>query len=74
MKQQESDKIIALYGRLLSDDELAEGSNSIKNQKLILNKYAEDNKFQNIKFFVDDGDFGTTFTGPAFMEMMELIF
>lgn len=72
MKQLESDEITALYCRLSRDDELAGESNSIKNQKLILSKYAEDNKFQNIKFFVDDGYSGTTFTRPAFMEMMEL--
>ena len=72
MKQLESDKITALYCRLSRDDELSGESNSIKNQKLILSKYAEDNKFQNIKFFVDDGYSGTTFTRPAFMEMMEL--
>ena len=72
MKQLESDKITALYCRLSRDDELAGESNSIKNQKIILSKYAEDNKFQNIKFFVDDGYSGTTFTRPAFMEMMDL--
>ena len=72
MKQLESDKITALYCRLSRDDELSGESNSIKNQKSILSKYAEDNKFQNIKFFVDDGYSGTTFTRPAFMEMMEL--
>ena len=72
MKQLESDKITALYCRLSRDDELSGESNSIKNQKLILSKYAEDNKFQNIKFFVDDGYSGTTFTRPAFMEMMDL--
>ncbi len=72
MKQLESDKITALYCRLSRDDELAGESNSIKNQKLILSKYAEDNKFQNIKFFVDDGYSGTTFTRPAFMEIMDL--
>lgn len=72
MKQLESDKITALYCRLSRDDELAGESNSIKNQKLILSKYAEDNKFQNIRFFVDDGYSGTTFTRPAFMEMMDL--
>lgn len=72
MKQLENDKITALYCRLSRDDELAGESNSIKNQKLILSKYAEDNKFQNIRFFVDDGYSGTTFTRPAFMEMMEL--
>lgn len=72
MKQLESDKITALYCRLSRDDEMAGESNSIKNQKIILSKYAEDNKFQNIKFFVDDGYSGTTFTRPAFMEMMDL--
>ena len=45
MKQLESDKITALYCRLSRDDELSGESNSIKNQKLILSKYAEDNKF-----------------------------
>jgi len=72
MKQLESDKITALYCRLSRDDELAGESNSITNQKSILSKYAKENNFQNIKFFVDDGYSGTTFTRPAFMEMMEL--
>ena len=72
MKQLESDKITALYCRLSRDDELVGESNSIKNQKLILSKYAQDNNFQNIKFFVDDGYSGTSFTRPAFMGMMEL--
>ena len=72
MKQLESDKITALYCRLSRDDELTGESNSITNQKSILSKYAKDNNFQNIKFFVDDGYSGTTFTRPAFMEIMEL--
>ena len=72
MKQLESDKITALYCRLSRDDELAGESNSITNQKSILSKYAKDNNFQNIKFFVDDGYSGTTFTRPAFIEIMEL--
>lgn len=72
MKQLESDKITALYCRLSRDDEQLGESNSITNQKSILSKYAKENNFQNIKFFVDDGYSGTTFTRPAFMEMMEL--
>ena len=72
MKQLESDKITALYCRLSRDDEQLGESNSITNQKSILSKYAKDNNFQNIKFFVDDGYSGTTFTRPAFMEIMEL--
>ena len=72
MKQLENDKITALYCRLSRDDELSRESNSITNQKSILSKYAKDNNCQNIKFFVDDGDSGTTFRRPAFMEMMNL--
>lgn len=72
MGQSNNEKITALYCRLSRDDELAGESNSIKNQKSILSKYAKDNNFQNIKFFVDDGYSGTTFTRPAFMELMEL--
>ena len=72
MKQLESDKITALYCRLSRDDELSGESNSITNQKSILSKYAKENNFQNIQVFVDDGYSGTTFTRPAFMEIMEL--
>ena len=72
MKQLESDKITALYCRLSRDDDMAGESNSVINQKSILSKYAKENKFQNIKYFVDDGYSGTNFTRPAFMEMMEL--
>ena len=72
MGQSNNDKITALYCRLSKDDELAGESNSITNQKSILNKYAKDNNFTNTQFFVDDGYSGTSFTRPAFMEMMEL--
>ena len=72
MKQLENDKITALYCSLSRDDEQLGESNSITNQKSILSKYAKENNFQNIKFFVDDGYSGTTFTRPAFMEIMEL--
>ena len=72
MKQLESDKITALYCRLSRDDELSGESNSITNQKSILSKYAKENNFQNTQFFVDDGYSGTTFTRPAFIEIMEL--
>ena len=58
------DKITALYCRLSRDDELQGDSNSIKNQKAILKKYADDNGFTNTSFFVDDGYSGTTFERP----------
>lgn len=68
----QSDKITALYCRLSRDDELQGESNSITNQKSIVEKYAKENGFKNIKFFVDDGYSGVSFTRPAFMELMEL--
>lgn len=63
-------KITALYCRLSRDDELQGDSNSIKNQKAILQKYADDNGFKNTKFFVDDGFSGTTFERPDFKNMI----
>ena len=50
-----SDKITALYCRLSRDDELQGESNSITNQKSILEKYAKENGFRNTRVFVDDG-------------------
>src|SRR5690554_6709715 len=66
----EEAKITALYCRLSRDDELAGDSNSIVNQKAILKKYAEDNGFRNIEFYVDDGVIGTTFDRPDFNRMI----
>lgn len=68
----QSDKIIALYCRLSRDDELQGESNSITNQKSILEKYAKENEFRNTHFFVDDGWSGANFARPAFTEIMEL--
>ncbi|MCC8121920.1 MAG: recombinase family protein [Oscillospiraceae bacterium] len=65
-------KVTALYCRLSRDDELQGDSNSIANQKKILEQYAKDNKFYNTKFFVDDGYTGVSFNRPAFQEMMSL--
>jgi DNA invertase Pin-like site-specific DNA recombinase len=62
--------ITALYCRLSRDDELSGDSNSILNQKAILKKYAEDNGFRNIRFYVDDGVSGTTFDRPDFNRMI----
>lgn len=66
-----SDKITALYCRLSRDDELQGHSNSIKNQKAILQKYADDNGFANTKFFVDDGYSGTNFERPDWLRLIE---
>ena len=40
----EAEKITALYGRLSRDDELQGDSNSIRNQKAILEKYAKEHR------------------------------
>ena len=50
----DSDRITALYCRLSRDDELQGDSNSIRNQKAILQKYAEDNGFTNTAFLGAD--------------------
>ena len=60
-----SDKrITALYARLSRDDEKEGVSGSIQNQKVILEKFAKDNKLPNPRFFYDDGFSGVTFTRP----------
>ncbi len=55
------EKITALYCRLSRDDELQGDSNSIKNQKSIILKFALDNRFSNTQFFVDDALDATTY-------------
>lgn len=63
--------ITALYCRLSRDDELQGDSNSIKNQKAILSKYAQEKGFFNTQFYVDDGYSGTNFNRPDFQRMIE---
>ena len=65
-----TDKITALYCRLSQDDMLDGESNSITNQKAILQKFAEDNGFPNPTFYVDDGVSGTTWEREGFKAMM----
>ena len=68
-----TDKITALYCRLSRDDELQGDSNSILNQKAILQKYADDNGFGNTQFFVDDGYSGTNFDRPDWQRLITLV-
>jgi DNA invertase Pin-like site-specific DNA recombinase len=67
------DKLTALYCRLSRDDELQGDSNSIKNQKAILQKYADDNGFANTEFFVDDGYSGTNFDRPDWQRLLSQV-
>lgn len=68
-----NDRITALYCRLSRDDELQGESNSILNQKAILKKYADDNSFGNIQFFVDDGYSGTNFNRPDWLRLITMV-
>ena len=49
----QTEKITALYCRLSQEDENKGDSNSIQNQRAILEKYAKDNGFENIQVFID---------------------
>ena len=72
MKTTEMNKnlITALYCRLSQEDEQQGESNSITNQKLILQKYAEEHRFPNIRFYIDDGYSGANFNRPDFKRLM----
>ena len=62
--------VTALYCRLSRDDELQGDSNSIINQKKILQKYALEHGYTNFRFYIDDGISGTTFNRPGFQQMI----
>ena len=62
--------ITALYCRLSRDDELQGDSNSIINQKKILQKHALEHGYTNFRFYIDDGISGTTFNRPGFQQMI----
>ena len=66
-------KITPLYERLSRDDELNGESNSISNQKAMLEDYARRNGFPNPTHFTDDGISGTCFDRPGFTAMMEQV-
>ena len=65
--------ITALYCRLSRDDELQGESNSISNQKRILESYAREHSLMPYQFFVDDGWSGANFQRPGFTEMMDAV-
>ena len=71
MRQQTTAPITALYCRLSRDDELQGESNSISNQRRMLETYCQDRGILNYRFFVDDGWSGANFDRPSFQEMME---
>lgn len=64
-------KKTALYCRLSVDDKSNGDSNSIINQKKLLQDFAVKNKLADFEFYIDDGYSGTTFNRPAFNKMLE---
>ncbi|MBR0194789.1 MAG: recombinase family protein [Oscillospiraceae bacterium] len=68
-----TDKITALYCRLSNEDSLDGESNSISNQRRILESFVRDKKLPNPVFFIDDGYSGTDFDRPGFQEMLNEI-
>lgn len=72
-KQTGSGKITALYERLSRDDELTGDSNSIINQKKLLEDYAKSHGFTNCAHFTDDGWSGANFDRPNWKRMIESI-
>ena len=68
-----SQKYTILYGRLSQDDGKAVESNSVTNQRLMLEKYALDNGFENVLFLADDGYTGTNFERPSWKQIEEMI-
>ena len=60
----------ALYPRLSHEDELQGESNSISNQKRILETYAKQNGFSNLRWYTDDGYSGANFQRPGFQSML----
>ena len=63
----------ALYCRLSCDDNMDSESNSIQNQRKILQKAAKDKGYTDTVFFVDDGITGTTMKRPGFQKMLTAI-
>jgi len=63
----------ALYCRLSRDDNMDSESNSIQNQKKILQKVAREKGYTDTIFFVDDGITGTTMKRPGFQKMLGAI-
>ena len=70
LRQTTQNLITALYPRLSHEDELQGESNSISNQKRILETYAKQNGFSNLRWYTDDGYSGANFQRPGFQAML----
>ena len=62
---------VGIYVRLSKDDLRAGESLSIENQKLILTKYVQEQGWNIIDTYVDDGYSGTSFERPGVKQLLE---
>lgn len=60
-----------IYIRLSREDGDKQESESIGNQRNILQRYVKENNLNFIREYVDDGVSGTTFVRPGFCEMLQ---
>ena len=73
LRQTTQNLITALYPRLSHEDELQGESNSISNQKRILETYAKQNGFTNLCWYTDDGYSGANFQRPGFQPCLRTL-
>jgi DNA invertase Pin-like site-specific DNA recombinase len=68
-----TEKTVILYERLSKDDELQGPSNSILNQRSMLEEYAERNNLKPYIHIQDDGFSGVSFARPGWQELMSMV-
>jgi len=64
---------VGIYCRLSRDDETVTESVSISTQKAMLTKYVQENGWEIIDYYVDDGVSGVTFQRPDFIRMIKIL-
>jgi DNA invertase Pin-like site-specific DNA recombinase len=64
-----ANKKTALYCRISREDEMTDVSSSIETQKAYLKRYANQNNYDNIRFYIDDGHSSTNLERPGFIAL-----
>ena len=63
---------VAGYIRLSKEDKIKDESNSVTNQKAIIDSYVKKNgDLELVDFYIDDGYSGTTFDRPEYKRMFK---
>ena len=66
-----SEKLKIAYERLSRDDEQQGESNSITNQKMLLDDYAARHGYTGLTHLTDDGYSGTNWNRPAIVKLID---